>query len=121
MKHQKIEKNVGLMIILIIVALSFGTLVELVPLLFAKETNVRNDMVCGAKEDRQEYLVPAEHCVDVDKGAEQSRARRTSCVACQVSATVDLLPSTRCVSHTRRLLTSVCASEAVSVGNNKGE
>ena len=39
MKHQKIEKNVGLMIILIIVALSFGTLVELVPLLFAKETN----------------------------------------------------------------------------------
>ena len=39
MKHQKIEKNVGLMIILIIVALSFGTLVELVPPLFAKETN----------------------------------------------------------------------------------
>ena len=39
MKHEAIEKNVGLMIILIIVALSFGTLVELVPLLFAKETN----------------------------------------------------------------------------------
>ena len=38
-KHEKIEKNVGLMIILIIVALSFGTLVELVPLLFIKETN----------------------------------------------------------------------------------
>ncbi len=39
MKHDAVEKNVGLMIILIIVALSFGTLVELVPLLFAKETN----------------------------------------------------------------------------------
>jgi cytochrome c oxidase cbb3-type subunit 2 len=39
MKHETIEKNVGLMIVLIIVALSFGTLVELVPLLFAKETN----------------------------------------------------------------------------------
>ncbi|MEE4143883.1 MAG: cytochrome-c oxidase, cbb3-type subunit II [Halieaceae bacterium] len=39
MKHEVIEKNVGLMMILILVALSFGTLVELVPLLFAKETN----------------------------------------------------------------------------------
>ena len=39
MKHDVVEKNVGLMIILIIVALSFGTLVELVPLLFAKETH----------------------------------------------------------------------------------
>ena len=38
MKHDVIEKNVGLMIILTIVALSFGTLVELVPLFFAKET-----------------------------------------------------------------------------------
>jgi cytochrome c oxidase cbb3-type subunit II len=39
MKHDVIEKNVGLMMILIIVALSFGTLVELVPLMFAKETH----------------------------------------------------------------------------------
>jgi cytochrome c oxidase cbb3-type subunit 2 len=39
MKHEVVEKNVGLMMILILVALSFGTLVELVPLLFAKETN----------------------------------------------------------------------------------
>ena len=37
MKHEAIEKNVSLMIILVLVALSFGTLVELVPLLFAKE------------------------------------------------------------------------------------
>ncbi|MEH6518384.1 MAG: cytochrome-c oxidase, cbb3-type subunit II [Halioglobus sp.] len=39
MKHEVVEKNVGLMIILIIVAISFGTLVELVPLFFAKQTN----------------------------------------------------------------------------------
>lgn len=39
MKHETIEKNVGLMIILTIIALSFGTLVELTPLLFIKETN----------------------------------------------------------------------------------
>jgi cytochrome c oxidase cbb3-type subunit 2 len=37
-KHEAIETNVSLMIILIIVALSFGTLVELVPLFFLKET-----------------------------------------------------------------------------------
>ena len=36
MKHDAIEKNVGLMIILTLVALSFGTLVELVPLMYAK-------------------------------------------------------------------------------------
>ena len=46
MKHEAIEKNVGLMIILIIVALSFGTLVELVPLFFAEETN---EPVAGLK------------------------------------------------------------------------
>jgi cytochrome c oxidase cbb3-type subunit 2 len=39
MKSDAVEKNIGLMIILIIVALSFGTLVELVPLMFAEETN----------------------------------------------------------------------------------
>ena len=38
MKHEAIEKNVGLMIILTIVAISFGTLVELVPLMFSRET-----------------------------------------------------------------------------------
>jgi cytochrome c oxidase cbb3-type subunit 2 len=37
MNHDIVEKNVGLMIILIIVALSFGTLVELVPLIFGKQ------------------------------------------------------------------------------------
>jgi cytochrome c oxidase cbb3-type subunit 2 len=39
MQHDKVEKNIGLMIVLIIVAISFGTLVELVPLMFSKETN----------------------------------------------------------------------------------
>jgi cytochrome c oxidase cbb3-type subunit 2 len=39
MKHDAIEKNIGLMIVLIIVALSFGTLVELVPLIFGKQVN----------------------------------------------------------------------------------
>ena len=39
MNHDTVEKNVGLMIILTIVALSFGTLVELVPLMFAKQTH----------------------------------------------------------------------------------
>lgn len=38
MKHEVVEKNVGLMIILIIVAISFGSLVEIVPLMFQKET-----------------------------------------------------------------------------------
>ncbi|TCO77684.1 cytochrome-c oxidase, cbb3-type subunit II [Chromatocurvus halotolerans] len=46
MKHEKVEKNVGIMIILIIVAISFGTLVELVPLMFSKETN---EPVAGLK------------------------------------------------------------------------
>ena len=39
MKHEVVEKNIGLMIVLIIVAISFGALVELVPLFFAKETS----------------------------------------------------------------------------------
>ncbi|MCR9104006.1 MAG: cytochrome-c oxidase, cbb3-type subunit II [Gammaproteobacteria bacterium] len=39
MKHDTVEKNVGIMIILIIVAISFGTLVELVPLMFSKQSN----------------------------------------------------------------------------------
>lgn len=39
MKHEVVEKNVGLMIIFTIVALLFGTLVELVPLIFGKQVN----------------------------------------------------------------------------------
>ncbi len=38
MSHEKIEKNVGLMAILIIVAISFGGLAEIVPLFFIAET-----------------------------------------------------------------------------------
>jgi len=39
MKHEAIEKNVSLMIVLTIVAISFGTLVELVPLIFSKQVS----------------------------------------------------------------------------------
>lgn len=39
MNHDIVEKNVGVMMILIVVALSFGTLVELVPLIFSKESH----------------------------------------------------------------------------------
>lgn len=39
MNHDIVEKNIGVMIVLIIVAISFGTLVELVPLFFLKQTN----------------------------------------------------------------------------------
>ncbi len=39
MKHEAVETNIGLMMIGIVVAISFGTLVELVPLFFLDETN----------------------------------------------------------------------------------
>jgi len=39
MKHDAVEKNIGLMIVLIIVSISFGALVELLPLMFGKEVN----------------------------------------------------------------------------------
>lgn len=38
MSHEKVEKNVGLMIVLIIFVVSLGGLLEIVPLLFQKET-----------------------------------------------------------------------------------
>ncbi|OQX38049.1 MAG: cytochrome-c oxidase, cbb3-type subunit II [Oceanospirillales bacterium LUC14_002_19_P2] len=37
-KHEIVEKNLGLMVILVVVAISFGGLVEIVPLFFQKET-----------------------------------------------------------------------------------
>ena len=45
--HEIVEKNVGLMIVLIIVAISFGGLVEIVPLFFQKETT---QPVAGMKQ-----------------------------------------------------------------------
>ena len=36
--HEKLEKNIGWMGILTVVAISFGTLVEITPLMFLKET-----------------------------------------------------------------------------------
>jgi len=38
MRHEAIEKNLPLMIVLIVVAISFGGLVEIVPLFFDKQT-----------------------------------------------------------------------------------
>ena len=38
MQHEKIEKNIGLMIVLTLLAISFGGLVEIVPLFFLKQT-----------------------------------------------------------------------------------
>lgn len=38
MKHEVIEKNIGLMIVLILVAVSWGGLAHIVPLFFSKET-----------------------------------------------------------------------------------
>ncbi|MEZ8823783.1 cytochrome-c oxidase, cbb3-type subunit II [Vibrio sp. 10N.261.55.A7] len=37
--HELIEKNVGLLAILIVIAISFGALVEIAPLMFQKQTN----------------------------------------------------------------------------------
>ena len=38
MNHDIVEKNIGVMLVLVIVAISFGALVEIVPLFFIKET-----------------------------------------------------------------------------------
>ena len=38
MKHDIVEKNIGLMLVLIIFAISFGGLVEIIPLFFLKDT-----------------------------------------------------------------------------------
>ena len=38
MSHEVVEKNIGLMIILVIIAISIGGLVQIVPLFFLKET-----------------------------------------------------------------------------------
>ena len=43
MKHELIERNVGLLAILIIIAISFGGLAQITPLLFQKETTVPVD------------------------------------------------------------------------------
>lgn len=39
MNHDFVEKNIGVMIVGIVIAISFGALVEIVPLFFMKETN----------------------------------------------------------------------------------
>lgn len=46
MKHELIEKNIGLMIVLVLVAISFGGLAQIVPLFFIPETT---DPIAGLK------------------------------------------------------------------------
>ncbi|MBL4606966.1 MAG: cbb3-type cytochrome c oxidase subunit II, partial [Pseudomonadales bacterium] len=38
MWHENVEKNLGLFVVLVIVAISFGGLAEIVPLFFLKQT-----------------------------------------------------------------------------------
>lgn len=45
-RHEIIEKNVALLVLLVLVAISFGSLVEIVPLFFQKETT---EPVAGLK------------------------------------------------------------------------
>ena len=46
MKHEAVEKNIGLMVLLIVAVISFGGLVELVPLILGKQVN---EPVAGLK------------------------------------------------------------------------
>ena len=46
MSHEVVEKNIGLMMILIVIVISFGGLVEIVPLFFIKDTT---EPVAGLK------------------------------------------------------------------------
>lgn len=51
-RHELVEKNVGLLAILIVIAISFGALVEITPLIFQKQTTepVENLRVYSALE-----------------------------------------------------------------------
>jgi len=56
MSHEVVEKNIGLMMILIVIVISFGGLVEIVPLFFIKDTT---EPVLIIKADgTQEYAKP---------------------------------------------------------------
>lgn len=63
-RHELVEKNVGLLAILIIVAISFGALVEIVPLIFQKQTTepVQNLRVYSALEMEGRDIYIREGC-----------------------------------------------------------
>ena len=65
MRHETIEKNMGLMIILIIVAISFGALVEIIPLFFMQKTTtpVENLKPLSALELEGRDIYIREGCV----------------------------------------------------------
>lgn len=60
MNHQLVEKNVGLMAVLIIAVISFGGLAEIVPLFFIKDTTIPVDglkpLAALALEGRDIYI-----------------------------------------------------------------
>lgn len=60
MKHDIIEKNIGLMIVLILVAISFGGLAQIVPLFFQQQTTTPIDglqpLSAVALEGRDIYI-----------------------------------------------------------------
>lgn len=55
--HDIVEKNLGLMLILMIVAISFGGLVEIVPLFFSKELNTNLISYTDSKGNIQEVTI----------------------------------------------------------------
>ena len=56
MSHEVVEKNVGLMMILIVIVISFGGLVEIVPLFFIKDTT--EPVLITKADGTQEYAKP---------------------------------------------------------------
>ena len=45
--HETVEKNLGLMVVLMVVAISFGGLVQIVPLFFQPETTTCPSTIAG--------------------------------------------------------------------------
>ncbi len=64
MQHEKIEKNIGLMMVLILIVISFGGLTEIVPLFFQKQTQeaVPNLKPLGALEFEGRDIYIREGC-----------------------------------------------------------
>jgi cytochrome c oxidase cbb3-type subunit 2 len=63
-RHELVEKNVGLLAILIVIAISFGALVEITPLIFQKQTTepVENLRVYSALEMEGRDIYIREGC-----------------------------------------------------------
>jgi cytochrome c oxidase cbb3-type subunit 2 len=64
MKHDKIERNVGLMLVLTMIAISIGGLVEIVPLFFLKDT-VETVKTADGKDMVRPYTPLEQHGRDI--------------------------------------------------------